>query len=453
MDSICSASSGMGLSLSGSCIECWIEDECGVIQCDGEYSGPAGEGGYIPRTVGCRGSVTDLARLHRARQRVPGAKRSPVRSQVGSCSKPVLLLLLLLLMLLLLVMHMRMVRLQVRVQLELLLERLARFRLEDGRLADGLQGRIPTGRPVPRLAHLAVRQRRQDLRLLRDLRRLGLPAGRPRTPTLHAERQGHVVGYLVVVAGGGATAGRIETRATVRRAGQRLQQQTVERVHPELAVLQLAHVDLVLRHVRLILHLQLGRLLLQQVQLEHALRLARFVQPLAVERDRRVERVVRRVHQPLRHEPVARPAALAGKMVRISRSAHFVSVFARLPKIDRRPGNTPMVPIVHVLVHRVGAQERADHLVRHGVHALRLIDARRTSDGTEPTLSYASVVAVQDGRLPASSAQSDRLRSKLSKVEKLLRDESQLRFWLRLFGWMLVTTPLDELELANELSR
>ena len=42
MDSICSASSGMGLSLSGSCIECWIEDECGVIQCDGEYSGPAG---------------------------------------------------------------------------------------------------------------------------------------------------------------------------------------------------------------------------------------------------------------------------------------------------------------------------------------------------------------------------------------------------------------------------
>ena len=62
-------------------------------------------------------------------------------------------------------------------------------------------------------------------------------------------------------------------------------------------------------------------------------------------------------------------------------------------------------------------------------------------------------MAVQDGRLPASSAQSDRLRSKLSKVEKLLRDESQLRFWLRLFGWMLVTTPLDELELANELSR
>ena len=123
------------------------------------------EGGYIPRAVGCRGSITDLARLHRARQRVPGAKRSPVRSQVGSCPKPVLLLL----MLLLLVMHMRMVRLQVRVQLELLLERLARFRLEDGRLADGLQGRIPTGRPVPRLAHLAVRQRRQDLRLLRDL--------------------------------------------------------------------------------------------------------------------------------------------------------------------------------------------------------------------------------------------------------------------------------------------
>lgn len=64
-----------------------------------------------------------------------------------------------------------------------------------------------------------------------------------------------------------------------------------------------------------------------------------------------------------------------------------------------------------------------------------------------------AVVVAQDGKLPAKSPQSDRLKSKLSNVEKLLRDESQLRFWLRLLEWKLVTTPLDELELAYEFSR
>lgn len=67
------------------------------------------------------------------------------------------------------------------------------------------------------------------------------------------------------------------------------------------------------------------------------------------------------------------------------------------------------------------------------------------------TVSTAVVVA-QDGRLPARSPQSERLKSRLSNVEKLLREESQLKFWLRLF-WKLVTTPLDELELAYEFSR
>lgn len=38
-------------------------------------------------------------------------------------------------------------------------------------------------------------------------------------------------------------------------------------------------------------------------------------------------------------------------------------------------------------------------------------------------------------------------------MEKLLRDDSQLRFWLRLFVWKFVTTPLDELLLAYEFSR
>lgn len=58
-----------------------------------------------------------------------------------------------------------------------------------------------------------------------------------------------------------------------------------------------------------------------------------------------------------------------------------------------------------------------------------------------------------DGKLPAKSLQSDKFKSKLSNVEKLLRDDSQLKFWLRLFEWKLVATPLDELLLAYELSR
>lgn len=59
-----------------------------------------------------------------------------------------------------------------------------------------------------------------------------------------------------------------------------------------------------------------------------------------------------------------------------------------------------------------------------------------------------TLVVAHEGRLPAKSLQSDRFNSKLSKVEKLLRDESQLRFWLKLFDGKFVTTPLDELELA-----
>lgn len=54
----------------------------------------------------------------------------------------------------------------------------------------------------------------------------------------------------------------------------------------------------------------------------------------------------------------------------------------------------------------------------------------------------------QEGKLLASSLQSDKFRSRLSNVEKLLRDESQLRFWLKLLDAKFVTTPLDELELA-----
>lgn len=43
IDSICSASSGMGLSLRGSCIECGIEDAWDVIHCDEGYNeGPGG---------------------------------------------------------------------------------------------------------------------------------------------------------------------------------------------------------------------------------------------------------------------------------------------------------------------------------------------------------------------------------------------------------------------------
>lgn len=58
-----------------------------------------------------------------------------------------------------------------------------------------------------------------------------------------------------------------------------------------------------------------------------------------------------------------------------------------------------------------------------------------------------------DGKLLASSLQSDKFKSRLSKVEKLLRDESQLKFWLKLFEAKFVTTPLDELELAYEFNR
>lgn len=64
-----------------------------------------------------------------------------------------------------------------------------------------------------------------------------------------------------------------------------------------------------------------------------------------------------------------------------------------------------------------------------------------------------AVLVAHDGKLAAKSLQSDRFKSKLSNVEKLLRDDSQLKFWLRLFEWKLVTTPLDELLLAYELSR
>lgn len=68
-------------------------------------------------------------------------------------------------------------------------------------------------------------------------------------------------------------------------------------------------------------------------------------------------------------------------------------------------------------------------------------------------IAAAVVLTAHDGRLAAKSLQSDKFRSRLSNVEKLLRDDSQLRFWLRLFEWKLVTTPLDELLLAYEFSR
>ena len=38
----------------------------------------------------------------------------------------------------------------------------------------------------------------------------------------------------------------------------------------------------------------------------------------------------------------------------------------------------------------------------------------------------------QLGKLLAKSLQSDKFKSKLSNVEKLLLDESQLKFWLKL---------------------
>lgn len=64
-----------------------------------------------------------------------------------------------------------------------------------------------------------------------------------------------------------------------------------------------------------------------------------------------------------------------------------------------------------------------------------------------------TMVVAHDGKLAARSLQSERFRSRLSNVEKLLLDESQLRFWLKLFDGKLVTTPLDELLLAYEFNR
>lgn len=69
------------------------------------------------------------------------------------------------------------------------------------------------------------------------------------------------------------------------------------------------------------------------------------------------------------------------------------------------------------------------------------------------SLMALAMLVAHDGRLAARSLQSERFRSKLSNVEKLLRDDSQLKFWLKLFDGKLVTTPLDELLLAYELSR
>lgn len=71
----------------------------------------------------------------------------------------------------------------------------------------------------------------------------------------------------------------------------------------------------------------------------------------------------------------------------------------------------------------------------------------------ESVIAAAVVLTAHDGRLAAKSLQSDKFKSRLSNVEKLLRDDSQLKFWLRLFEWKLVTTPLDELLLAYEFKR
>ena len=71
----------------------------------------------------------------------------------------------------------------------------------------------------------------------------------------------------------------------------------------------------------------------------------------------------------------------------------------------------------------------------------------------ELSLAVVTMLPAHDGKLAAKSLQSERFKSRLSNVEKLLRDDSQLRFWLRLFEWKFVTTPLDELLLAYELSR
>lgn len=77
----------------------------------------------------------------------------------------------------------------------------------------------------------------------------------------------------------------------------------------------------------------------------------------------------------------------------------------------------------------------------------------RFSPSTVVSMVVCAELDAQDGKLPARSLQSDRFKSRLSNVEKLLRDDSQLRFWLRLFEWKLVATPLLELLLAYELSR
>lgn len=71
----------------------------------------------------------------------------------------------------------------------------------------------------------------------------------------------------------------------------------------------------------------------------------------------------------------------------------------------------------------------------------------------ESVIAVAVVLTAHDGILAAKSLQSDKFKSRLSNVEKLLRDDSQLRFWLKLFEWKLVTTPLDELLLAYEFNR
>lgn len=78
-----------------------------------------------------------------------------------------------------------------------------------------------------------------------------------------------------------------------------------------------------------------------------------------------------------------------------------------------------------------------------------ICSAKDTSSLLRSETVITAVVVAQDGKLPAKSPQSDKLKSRLSKVEKLLRDESQLKF----LEWKFVTTPLDELELAYEFSR
>lgn len=72
----------------------------------------------------------------------------------------------------------------------------------------------------------------------------------------------------------------------------------------------------------------------------------------------------------------------------------------------------------------------------------------------DPAPAATTVVSVaHDGKLAAKSQLSDPFKSRLSNVEKLLCDDSQLWFWLRLLEWKLVTTPLDELLLVHEFRR